>query len=129
MDTTEDKLVRYGAKVLLFAGGVLCGKLARYSYAEHLHLQLEACLLGASLLESVFGCSYTHPQRNIGFATYTPIEVWEGVDLLDDVYAVNAKDLVAGLRTICTTLVQSRKSLEVRRCQWFVSAAISFSSP
>ena len=48
--------------------------------------RLEAARLGATLLAAPFTASITHPQRPVGFATYVPRVVWDGVDLFTDTY-------------------------------------------
>jgi hypothetical protein len=71
----SEVLTRYGLPWVLMAGGVLAGKLVRFGYPHELGTQLEAARLGAQLLSSVFTASATHPQRALGLATYTPVEV------------------------------------------------------
>lgn len=60
--------------------------------------------MSAALLWSIFSCSAVHPQRRLGYATYVPRELWDGVDVLAggpaDPYRVNATDLLSGLETV-----------------------------
>jgi hypothetical protein len=58
----------------------------RYAYFSHLGLRLEVARMSSVLLGAMFCCSSAHPQRQAGFATYVPRELWEGVDLLSDPY-------------------------------------------
>lgn len=64
-------LQEYGLHGLLL-GVVLAGKLARYAHHDHLTLRLEACRLAARLAFCAFASHVGHPQRPLGFATYTP---------------------------------------------------------
>ena len=42
--------------------------------------------MAAQLLGACFACSLAHPQRSLDFATYTPLELWEGHHLFHDPY-------------------------------------------
>lgn len=78
----EQLLRTYGAHGLFVAGGVLCGKLVRLTFAhEDAAKQASAARLGALLLSAVFCCDAAHPQRAVGFATHAPVEIWPGADL------------------------------------------------
>lgn len=84
-------LASYGLHGLLLAGGVLLGKLARYSYYDALGTRLEAARMAATLLSAVFCGSIAHPQRNRDFATYVPVSLWDGADLFADPYRCNVQ--------------------------------------
>ena len=49
-------------------------------------MRLEAARLAAYLLPAVFSCDVVHPQRELEFALYTPVELWPGKDLFTDAY-------------------------------------------
>lgn len=42
--------------------------------------------MAARLVAACFSCSLVHPQRPVDFATYTPLELWEGTHLFHDPY-------------------------------------------
>ena len=42
--------------------------------------------MAAQLVGACFSCSLIHPQRPLDFATYTPLELWEGSNLFHDPY-------------------------------------------
>lgn len=79
----------------------------RYSYYDDLHFRLEACRMGAALLQGCFGVSLMHPQRLLDFATYTPQLLWDNVNIFDDPYRCSLADVMSGLETIATVLVDS----------------------
>lgn len=79
-------LRQYGVHGCLLAGGILLGKLARYSYFHNAGLRLEAARMAATLLRAPFCASVVHPQRLVGYAMYVPREVWEGVNVFADAY-------------------------------------------
>jgi hypothetical protein len=48
-------------------------------------MRLEAARMSATVLSAVFCGSLVHPQRNIDFATYVPLHLWDQmVDLFAD---------------------------------------------
>lgn len=79
----------YGLHGLLLSGGVLLGKLARYSYYDNLGIRLEAARMSASLISALFCNSIVHPQRNVDFASYVPVQLWDGADIFADPYRYN----------------------------------------
>lgn len=58
-------LRQYSVHGLLLAGGVLLGKLTRYSLYHSMQTRLEACRMGAMLLNAIFASSIIHPQRQV----------------------------------------------------------------
>eukprot|EP00201_Polytomella_parva_P014162 CAMPEP_0175058744 /NCGR_PEP_ID=MMETSP0052_2-20121109/12028_1 /TAXON_ID=51329 ORGANISM="Polytomella parva, Strain SAG 63-3" /NCGR_SAMPLE_ID=MMETSP0052_2 /ASSEMBLY_ACC=CAM_ASM_000194 /LENGTH=400 /DNA_ID=CAMNT_0016324179 /DNA_START=94 /DNA_END=1292 /DNA_ORIENTATION=+ len=103
----------YGVHGLFLTGGVICGKLARYVYSvDNLQLQLETCRLGAALLSGVFAASATSPQRACDFAAYVPREIWTAASFWTDPYVCPVGDLLAGLETVTTVLVENGFALE-----------------
>jgi len=85
----------------------------RYSYFDDLHLRLEACRLGATLLAGVCAASVAHPQRAVDFATYTPRVLYDGQDLFADGYRCSLADVLSGVETVSTVLVDSGLPLAV----------------
>lgn len=49
-------------------------------------LQVQGACMAARLVGACFSCSLIHPQRPLDFATYTPLELWEGSNLFHDPY-------------------------------------------
>ena len=49
-------------------------------------LQVQGACMAARLVGVCFSCSLIHPQRPLDFATYTPLELWEGSNLFHDPY-------------------------------------------
>ena len=47
---------------------------------------MQAACMSATLLAACFACSLVHPQRAVDLALYTPLHLWEGVDLFLDLY-------------------------------------------
>ena len=56
------------------------------SYYDNLGIRLEAARMSASLTSALFCNSITHPQRNVDFANYIPVQLWDGVDVFADPY-------------------------------------------
>ncbi|MEW5312856.1 MAG: hypothetical protein WDW38_004457 [Sanguina aurantia] len=110
--TARQLLSSYGVHGLLMGGGLLVGKLARYSCYDSLHLRLESCRLSARLLGAIFCSSVAHPQREVGFSGYVPRELWAGAELWGDAYKCNVTDLMSGLETVCGGLLDNDLALE-----------------
>lgn len=49
-------------------------------------LFVQGACMAAQLLAACFSCSLIHPQRAVDFATYTPVDMWEGTHLFHDPY-------------------------------------------
>ena len=49
-------------------------------------LHMQGAGMAAQLVAACFACSLVHPQRPVDFATYTPLELWEGTHLFHDPY-------------------------------------------
>ncbi|GMH35476.1 hypothetical protein BSKO_03344 [Bryopsis sp. KO-2023] len=108
----EEILERYGADNLLMAGGVVLGKLTRFTYYSDMKLQLEAAQMAAALLFACFSCSISHPQRHVDHGTYQPLELWESKDFFMDQYKCNAHGLTVGAEAIAAILVENKMYLE-----------------
>ncbi len=65
---------------------VLLGKLTRYAYFHNTGMCLEASRMAAVLVRALFCADAIHPQRMVGFATYVPRELWQGVNVFADPY-------------------------------------------
>lgn len=59
--------------------------LARSLYDMNV-LHMQGACMAAQLVAACFLCSLVHPQRAVDFATYTPLELWEGTHLFHDPY-------------------------------------------
>jgi hypothetical protein len=108
-------LQAYGLHGLLL-GVVLSAKLARYGHHDHLTLRLEAARLAARLAAAAFAGHAGHPQRRLGFATYTPHELWAaGADawlLWADPYRCPVGDLLGALEATAAALLDAGLALD-----------------
>ncbi|KAG2499074.1 hypothetical protein HYH03_003257 [Edaphochlamys debaryana] len=108
-------LQAYGLHGLLL-GCVLAGKLARYVHHDHLNMRLECCRLAGRLAFCAFSAHMGHPQRRVGFATYTPRELWAaGADawvLWSDPYRCPVVDLAGSLETAAAGLLDAGLAIE-----------------
>ena len=83
--STDSGLLRtYGLWGCLLAACLLA-KTAKYTVAD-LNTCVEYALMSAKLFSCLFECDAMHPTRMCDFATYTPSQVWPGVDLFGDRY-------------------------------------------
>ncbi|KAG1679321.1 hypothetical protein FOA52_009353 [Chlamydomonas sp. UWO 241] len=108
----EATLKTLGVHGILLASGVLLGKLARYAYHGNLGLRLEAARMGATLVSCLFVSSIQHPQRPAGFATYVPLSLWDGADVFADPYRCPLSDVLSGLETLASTLIDVGLALD-----------------
>lgn len=56
------------------------------SYYDNLGNRLEAARMSGVLISALFCNSIVHPQRNVDFATYMPLQLWDGADVFADPY-------------------------------------------
>ena len=56
------------------------------SYYDNLGNRLEAARMSGVLISALFCNSITHPQRNVDFANYMPLQLWDGADVFADPY-------------------------------------------
>ena len=73
-------------------------------------LHMQGACMAAQLVAACFACSLVHPQRAVDFATYTPLELWEGAHLFHDPYKY-ARACLAPVH-LCKTLCQHRNTLQ-----------------
>ena len=62
---------------------------------------MQAACMSATLLAACFACTLVHPQRAVDLALYTPLHLWEGVDLFLDPYRCATQCFVFSLAPTC----------------------------
>ncbi|KAL0048239.1 hypothetical protein WJX82_010821 [Trebouxia sp. C0006] len=109
--TETELLQQYGVPGLLISSAVILGKLVQLGALTDLHTQLEGACMAARLVGACFSCSLIHPQRPLDFATYTPLELWEGSNLFHDPYRCNVSEMLDGLPCIIAVLLENGHAL------------------
>lgn len=68
--------------------------------------------MAARLVGACFSCSLTHPQRPLDFATYTPLELWEGNNLFHDPYRWLTSTLYSSQTAVWSLLlIKTKKTI------------------
>eukprot|EP00761_Pharyngomonas_kirbyi_P009585 gb/GECH01009602.1/.p1 GENE.gb/GECH01009602.1/~~gb/GECH01009602.1/.p1 ORF type:complete len:2411 (+),score=388.27 gb/GECH01009602.1/:1-7233(+) len=85
-----NELLRQVSCWKLILGIVAAGRLAQFSFSQHVYHQQECCLLAASFIKSILSSSIEHPKEYDQFLFYTPKDIIPGITVFANSSRYNA---------------------------------------